>query len=56
MRIVLVVAVLAVVVGVPVWVLRRLRIYLRATDQFVTLTPKRHAELLDVQRRQHEEG
>jgi hypothetical protein len=53
MRIVVVVVVAAIVMyGVPAWLFRRLRIH---TEQFVRLTEKRHAELLDVERRQHEE-
>jgi hypothetical protein len=54
MRIVLVLVVVAVVVAVPLWVVRRLRIHV-LTEQFVRLTEKRQAELLDVERRQHEE-
>lgn len=55
MRILVGVAVVVVVVGIPVWVVRRLRIHV-LTEQFVKLTEKRHAELLDIQRRQREEG
>lgn len=40
---------------VSVWLYRRWWIY-RATEQFVKLTERRHAELLDVQRRQQEDG
>jgi hypothetical protein len=53
MRIVLGVVVSVLVLGLAVaaWCVRRLWIYTR-TEQYVVLTEKRYAELLDVERRQ----
>jgi hypothetical protein len=45
----------AIGVGVAAMCGYRWWIY-RLTDQFVKLTERRHAELLDVQRRQQEDG
>lgn len=54
MRIVIFGGVLVYVVVALVVVWRRAD--RRATEQFVKLTERRHAELLDVQRRQQEDG
>jgi hypothetical protein len=44
------------VVGIGVWLEWRIAHVSRRLEQFIKLTPKRHAELLDLERRQQDDA